>query len=102
MEIYGVPFETDEYDEIKIRTKQVSSQSIKTVYEYLDNMPTSYKKTISKGSKGYTVKTFKDYYLGGTLVKTEALQPISKYTMFPKKVEVGTIEESSSDSETEG
>ena len=38
MEIYGVPFETDEYDEIKIRTKQVSSQSIKTVYEYLDNM----------------------------------------------------------------
>ena len=102
MEIYGVPFETDEYDEIKIRTKQVSSQSIKTVYEYLDNMPTSYKKTISKGSKGYTVKTFKDYYLGGTLVKTEELQPISKYTMFPKKVEVGTIEESSSDSETEG
>ena len=102
MEIYGVPFETDEYDEIKIRTKQVSSQSIKTVYEYLDNMPTSYKKTISKGSKGYTVKTFKDYYLGSTLVKTEELQPISKYTMFPKKVEVGTIEESSSDSETEG
>ena len=102
MEIYGVPFETDEYDEIKIRTKQVSSQSIKTVYEYLDNMPTSYKKTSSKGSKGYTVKTFKDYYLGGTLVKTEELQPISKYTMFPKKVEVGTIEESSSDSETEG
>lgn len=102
MEIYGVPFETEEYDEIKIRTKQVSSQSIKTVYEYLDNMPTSYKKTISKGSKGYTVKTFKDYYLGGTLVKTEELQPISKYTMFPKKVEVGTIEESSSDSETEG
>ncbi len=102
MEIYGIPFETDEYDEIKIRTKQVSSQSIKTVYEYLDNMPTSYKKTISKGSKGYTVKTFKDYYLGGTLVKTEELQPISKYTMFPKKVEVGTKEESSSEGGTDG
>ena len=96
MEIYGVPFETDEYDRIEIRTKQRGSVSIKTVYEYDDSKPASYSKTITKGSKGYTVQTYKDYYLGQTLVKTDDLG-ISKYTMFPKKVLVGTIEESSSD-----
>ena len=99
MEIYGVPFETDEYDRIEIRTKQRGSQSIKTVYEYLDNKPTSYSKTISKGSKGYTVQTYKDYYSGATLVKTDDLG-ISKYNMYPKKVQVGTIEEDSSSDES--
>ena len=98
MEIYGVPFETDEYDRIEIRTKQRGSQSIKTVYEYLDDKPASYQKTISKGSKGYTVQTFKDYYKGDTLVKTDDLG-LSKYTMFPKKVQVGTIVEESSSGE---
>ena len=93
MEIYGVPFETDEYDEIKIRTKQTSSTSIKTEYEYDDTKPTSYEEVLSKGSKGYTVRTFKDYYKNGVRVKTEELLPISTYKMFPKKVRVGTIEE---------
>ena len=98
MEIYGVPFETDEYDRIEIRTKQRGSQSIKTVYEYLDDKPASYQKTVTKGSKGYTIQTYKDYYSGDTLVKTDDLG-ISKYTMFPKKVQVGTIsEDSGSDS----
>ena len=96
MEIYGVPFETDEYDRIELRTKQTSSTSIKTVYEYRDDKPTSYKKTIVKGSKGYKVRTYKDYYLGTELVKSDDLG-LSVYTMFPKKVEVGTIEESSSE-----
>ncbi len=99
MEIYGVPFETDEYDRIEIRTKQRGSQSIKTVYEYLDDKPASYQKTISKGSKGYTVQTYKDYYSGATLVKTDDLG-ISKYNMYPKKVQVGTIEESSDDGDS--
>ena len=93
MEIYGVPFETDEYDEIKIRTKQTSSTSIKTEYEYDDTKPTSYEEVLSKGSKGYTVRTFKDYYKNGVRVKTEELLPNSTYKMFPKKVRVGTIEE---------
>ncbi len=102
MEIYGIPFETDEYDRIEIRTKQTGSTSIKTTYEYRDDKPTSYSKTISKGSKGYTVRTFKDYYSGATLVKTDDLG-ISSYKMYPKKVEVGTIEESSGgDSEPAG
>lgn len=94
MEIYGIPFETDEYDRIEIRTKQRSSVSIKTEYEYVNDKPASYSKTISKGSKGYTVQTYKDYYLGATLVKTDDLG-LSKYNMYPKKVQVGTIEESS-------
>jgi len=97
MEIYGIPFETDEYDRIEIRTKQTGSTSIKTVYEYLDDKPTSYSKTISKGSKGYTVRTYKDYYKGDTLVKTVDLG-VSSYSMFPKKVQVGTLEEGGSDS----
>ena len=102
MEIYGVPFETDEYDRIEIRTKQTGSTSIKTVYEYDPNMPTSYKKTTSKGSKGYTVRTYKDYYMGNILVKTEELLPISSYKMFPKKVTVGTIEEDYSSESSDG
>jgi hypothetical protein len=50
-----------------------------------------------KGSKGYKVRTYKDYYLGDTLVKTDDLG-LSVYNMFPKKVEVGMIEEDSSSS----
>ena len=81
----------------EIRTKQTSSTSIKTEYTYLPNKPTSYKKTTVKGSKGYKVRTYKDYYLGDTLVKTDDLG-LSVYNMFPKKVEVGMIEEDSSSS----
>ena len=95
MEIYGVPFETDEYDRIEIRTKQTGSTSIKTEYTYDNNKPTSYKKTTSNGSKGYTVRTYKDYYKGDVRVKTDDLG-VSSYKMFPKKVTVGTIEESHS------
>ena len=97
MEIYGVPMEGEEYDRIEIRTKQTSSTSIKTEYTYLPDKPTSYKKTTVKGSKGYKVRTYKDYYLGDTLVKTDDLG-LSVYNMFPKKVEVGMIEEDSSSS----
>ena len=91
MEIYGVPFETDEYDRIEVRTKQISSTSIKTEYTYIPTKPTTYSKVISKGSKGYKVQTFKDYYKGDVRVKTDNLG-LSVYTMFPKKVEVGTLE----------
>ena len=91
MEIYGIPFETDEYDRIEIRTKKISSTSIKTEYTYLPNKPTTYHKETSKGSKGYKYRTFKMYYKGDQLVKEEDLG-ISLYTMFPRKVEVGTME----------
>ena len=103
MEIYGLPFETDEYDRIEIRTKQTGSQGIKTEYTYDDTKKETYKKTTSNGSKGYTVRTYKDYYKGETLVKTDDLG-LSVYKMFPKKVTVGTIPvETSSDPEsTEG
>ena len=100
MEIYGLPFETDEYDRIEIRTKQTGSQGIKTEYTYDDTKKETYKKTTSNGSKGYTVRTYKDYYKGDTLVKTDDLG-LSVYKMFPKKVTVGTIPvETSSDSES--
>ncbi len=92
MEIYGIPFETDEYDLIKIRTKQTGSTSIKTEYEYDESKPSSYEFVKSKGSKGYTVRTYKDYYKGETRVKTDDLG-VSTYKMFPKKVVVGTKEE---------
>lgn len=91
MEIYGIPFETDEYDRIEIRTKKISSTSVTTEYTYLPNKPTTYHKEISKGSKGYKYRTFKMYYKGDQLVKEEDLG-LSLYTMFPRKVEVGTME----------
>lgn len=96
MEIYGVPFETDEYDRIEIRTKQTGSTPIKTVYEYDDTKSVSYSKTTSNGSKGYTVRTYKDYYKGDILVKTDDLG-VSTYKMFPKKVTVGTIDDGGSE-----
>ncbi len=92
MEIYGIPFETDEYDRIEIRTKQTGSTAIKTEYTYDETKPASYSKTESKGSKGFTVRTYKDYYKGNTRVKTDDLG-VSTYKMFPKKVTVGTIVE---------
>ena len=95
MEIYGVPFETDEYNRIEIRTKQVGSTAIKTKYTYDDSKSTSYSKTIKKGSKGYKVRTYKDYYLNDVLVKSDVLG-LSVYTMFPKEVTVGTKEVESS------
>ncbi len=91
MEIYGIPFETDEYDRIEIRTKKISSTSVTTEYTYLPNKPTTYHKETSKGSKGYKYRTFKMYYKGDQLVKEEDLG-LSLYTMFPRKVEVGTME----------
>lgn len=97
MEIYGVPFETDEYDHIEIRTKQTGSTAIKTKYTYDDSKSTSYSKTTKKGSKGYKVKTYKDYYKGEELVKTDDLG-LSVYSMFPKEVTVGTREVESTDS----
>ena len=102
MEIYGVPFETDEYDRIEIRTKQTGSTSKKTKYTYDNTKSTSYSKTTKKGSKGYKVKTYKDYYLNDELVKTDDLG-LSVYSMFPKEVTVGTkeVESSSSSSSSE-
>jgi vancomycin resistance protein YoaR len=97
MEIYGVPFETDEYDEIKVRTKQISSTSITTIYTDDPNKPTTYSKTTYKGHKGYKMRTYRDYYKNGVLVKSEDLG-LSIYTMFPRKVTRGTKEvDSSSD-----
>ena len=71
--------------------RMISSTSIKTEYTYLPNKPTTYHKETSKGSKGYKYRTYKMYYKGEELVKEEDLG-ISLYTMFPRKVEVGTME----------
>ena len=92
MEIYGVPYETDEYDEIRIRTKKAKTVGITTEETKDNTKPTSYKVTTYKGKTGYTYRTFKDYYKNGTRVNTEELGN-SVYRMFPKKVTVGTIKE---------
>ena len=92
MEIYGVPFETDAYDEIKIRTKRTKTTPATTVETKDNTKPVSYQVTTYNGKAGSTWQTYKDYYKNGTRVNTESLGT-STYKMFPKQVTVGTLPE---------
>ena len=99
MEIYGVPYETEEYDEIKIRTKRTKTTSPTTIETKDNTKPVSYKVTTYDGKSGSTWRTYKDYYKNGTRVKIEELG-LSTYKMFPKKVTVGTLPEETTSTDT--
>ena len=89
MEIYGLPFETEEYDKIEITTKKLKTISITTKITYDDTKSEDYEEVTFKGSTGYVYETFKEYYKGSKLVKTESLGQ-SNYKMFQEEVTKGT------------
>ncbi|MDD4312673.1 MAG: VanW family protein, partial [Eubacteriales bacterium] len=95
-EIWGIPFATTEYDEIKLTSSRVSTDS--SAGEPLEiEVPVGTEK--ANGSlmvagetyvaitprKGYVYQSYKNYYLAGTLVKKEKLA-VSSYKAFQGEI----------------
>ena len=90
MQIYGLPMDTEEYDEIRIRTKRTGTTAIEDKITYDDTKPVTYRKVDKKGSTGYTYRTYKEFYKNGKLVNSIDLG-VSTYRMFPNEVTEGTL-----------
>lgn len=89
IQIYGVPFATDEYDEIRIRTKQTSHTSYTTeIVEEDPNQDIGYEEILREGQDGYVVLAYKQYYKNGVMVREEELNR-STYKMFTEQKKVG-------------
>ena len=83
-EIYGKPFATDEYDEIRLTSKQVSVEAPASDPVILD-LPEGTEKPngslLRAGEEyvavtprnGYTYQSYKNFYKNGTLVRSEPL-----------------------------
>lgn len=91
-EVWGVPFATDEYDEIKLTSKKLAE------YEP-SGLPTEVlveDGTIAPGEqvikvparKGYLYQSYKNYYKAGTLVRSEELAS-STYKAFNGEIWIG-------------
>ena len=95
-EIWGIPFATTEYDEIKLTSSLVSTDS--SAGEPIEmEVPVGTEK--ADGSlmvagetyvavtprKGYVYQSYKNYYLAGTLVKKEKLA-VSTYKAFQGEI----------------
>ena len=91
-EIWGMPFDTTEYDEIKLTSELVSTTSPSgdpVVIEVPVGTEKANGKLMEAGEtyiavtprKGYVYQSYKKYYKAGTLVKTEKLA-VSTYKAF--------------------
>ena len=91
-EIWGLPFDTTEYDEIKLTSELVSTTSPSgdpVVIEVPVGTEKANGKLMEAGEtyiavtprKGYVYQSYKKYYKAGTLVKTEKLA-VSTYKAF--------------------
>ena len=95
-EVWGIPFETTEYDEIKLTSSLVSSSSAGGDPVEL-TVPVGTEKadgTLMKAGetyvaitprKGYVYQSYKNYYLAGTLVRKEKLA-ISSYRAYQGEI----------------
>lgn len=89
-EIYGVPFATTEYDEIKLTSKQIDTiepkgEMIETLDPKLAPGETQIKVARQTGSRW---QSYKNYYLKGTLVRSEKLA-VSTYDAFVGEMLIG-------------
>lgn len=89
-ELYGVPFATTEYDEIKLTSKQTDTiepkgDMIETLDPQLAPGETQIKVARQTGSRW---QSYKNYYLKGTLVRSEKLA-LSTYDAFVGEMLVG-------------
>ncbi len=91
-EVWGVPFDTTEYDEIKLTSELVSTTSPSgdpVVIEVPVGTEKANGKLMEAGEtyvavtprKGYVYQSYKKYYKAGTLVKTEKLA-VSTYKAY--------------------
>lgn len=88
-ELYGVPFATDEYDRIDIRTERISKTEIKEEVTEDPTKDVGYEEITQEGTTGYVYKAYKQYYKGTKMVREELLNN-STYKMYPTKKIVGT------------
>lgn len=95
-EIWGLPFATTEYDEIKLTSKRVSTDSpsgdpveieVPVGTEKADGslMVAGETYTAVAARTGYVYQSYKNYYLNGTLVRTEKLA-LSTYKSYQGEI----------------
>ena len=89
MEIYGIPFETDEYDAIKLTSKRLSTAPIKTTEVKDPKLPGGTQTVTREGKQGESWEAYKNYYKGDKLVRSEKLSN-SNYGMVPRIITIGT------------
>lgn len=75
MEIYGLDFRNDEYDEIRLRAEKVKTlkPSGDMEYELDPNLPTGHEEVVQERRNGSIYKSYKQYYKNGELVREEFL-----------------------------
>lgn len=89
-EIYGLPFATTEYDEIKLTSEQIKTvEPTGDILETLDETlaPGASEVKVAR-QNGSVWQSYKNYYLKGTLVKSEKLA-LSTYDAFAGEILVG-------------
>ncbi len=102
-EIWGLPFDTDEYDEIKLTSDLVSTTSpsgdpveieVAVGTEKADGslMEAGETYVAVAARKGYVYQSYKKYYKDGTLVKTEKLA-VSTYKSYQGEIWICPAEE---------
>jgi len=102
-EVWGIPFATTEYDEIKLTSSLVSTQSaagepveiivpVGTEKANGSLMVAGETYVAVTPRKGYVYQSYKNYYLAGTLVKKEKLA-VSTYKAFQGEIWICPPEE---------
>lgn len=102
-EVWGIPFATTEYDEIKLTSSLVSTQSaggdpiemeVPVGTEKADGslMVAGETYVAVTPRKGYVYQSYKNYYLAGTLVRKEKLA-VSTYKAFQGEIWICPAEE---------
>lgn len=89
-EIYGKPFATDEYDEIRLRAERTKKlyPSGDWVLEVDNNMKPGTEEVVQERRNGAIYQSYKQYYKDGVLVREEPLAT-SEYKAFNGKKMVG-------------
>ncbi len=89
-EIYGVPFDTTEYDQIKLSSKKIETLEPDTeLVQVLDEtLPAGASEVVVARQNGSIYQSYKEYYLNGTLVRSEKLA-LSTYKAFAGEMRVG-------------
>lgn len=91
VEIYGEPFATDEYDEIRLSSKRTGTVNPSGEMKYTvdKSKPADYKETVVKRKSGSTWVSYKHYYKDGVEVRVEKLADTT-YRAYNGEMIVGT------------
>ncbi|MCL2671123.1 MAG: VanW family protein [Clostridiales bacterium] len=88
MELYGLPMDTSEYDEIRLSSTKIKTVSITTLETLDPSMPAGTSVVTREGKQGEVWEAYKEYYKNGKLVKKELINT-SNYGMVQALITVG-------------